>query len=97
MFKKCIALLGALSLTGTLLLGVPASAYNVEDRVTDKAAVETMIKFCAKSYAEFQKGNTEFFTKTMNSLSKDGQTVVALVCVGYGEGFVDGMKNRYDT
>jgi hypothetical protein len=89
--------LTTLVISGILTVGlVAAAAPPMEpNKNTIVQKTEAMTNACRQSYIEYRYGKVEARTALNKALIKfpeDERAAVALICLGYGEGYEDGKR-----
>lgn len=90
--SKIIALTGAL-LCATIT--VAAAAPTVETRQKRLERASNYVNSCRQAYADFKFGKKPAHVALSEIMMKypvEQRSYVALVCLGYGEGYEDGRK-----
>lgn len=92
-----LAKLTTLVISGILTVGLVAAASpTVEpNRNTIVQKAEAMTNACRQSYIEYRYGKVDAKTAVGKALAKfpvEERGAVALICLGYGEGYEDGRR-----
>jgi hypothetical protein len=88
--------LTTLVISGILTVGLVAAAAPTV--VTNQSIVqkaETMVNACRQGYIEYKYGKVdsqEALNKTLFKFPVEQRGVVALICLGYSEGYEDGKR-----
>lgn len=101
-----ITKLTALALSGILTVGlIAAAAPEVETKQQTAIKADNMVNACRQAYIEYRTSRNKFNLDQSMKLSaeealnsalikfpKEQRGVVALICLGYGEGYEDGVR-----
>lgn len=91
-----LAKLTTIVLSGILTVGlVAAAAPSVDTAQSNKQKAETMVSACRQGYAEYRYGKVDpktAFDKVLVKFPVEQRGAVALICLGYGEGYEDGRR-----